>query len=109
MPATTKKSTNNSDNKAIALLSYIGLLVLIPLLVEKEDEFVQFHAKQGLVLLITGIAISVINIIPILGQIIFLFGGLGCLFLALTGIINVLNGQKKQLPLIGQFSEKFNI
>ncbi|KUK83837.1 MAG: Uncharacterized protein XD98_0239 [Microgenomates bacterium 39_6] len=109
MPATTKKPLNNSDNKIIALLSYIGLLVLIPLLTKKDDEFVQFHAKQGLVLLIATIIVNIIKIIPILGQIIFLFGGLGCLVLTFIGIVNVLNGQKKQLPLIGQFSDKFNI
>jgi len=104
-----EKVAGNTNNKSIALLSYIGLLVLVPLLTAKDDEFVQFHAKQGLVLLIAAIAIAVVNIIPILGQIVSLIGGLACLVLAVMGIINVLNGERKPLPLIGQYADRFKI
>lgn len=104
-----KTTTQTNDNKGMALLSYIGILVLVPLLTVKDDEFVQFHAKQGLVLLIAAIAISVVGVIPLLGWLIAFVGGLTCLVLAVMGIINVLNGEKKPLPLIGQFSDKINI
>ncbi len=97
-----------NDNKAVTILSYIGILVLIPLLTVKEDEFVQFHAKQGLVLLIVLIAISMVGVIPVLGPMIGLLGWLACLVLAVMGIMNVLNGEKKPLPFIGQFADKFN-
>jgi hypothetical protein len=33
------------------VLSYLGLLALIPLLMEKDDREIQWHAKHGLVLL----------------------------------------------------------
>ncbi len=104
-----KATKNFSDNKVTALLSYIGILVLIPLLTAKEDEFVQFHAKQGLVLFVAAIAVSVVGMVPILGWLVALFGGLACLVLAVMGVINVLNGERKQLPLIGQYANKFNI
>lgn len=104
-----KTTTQTNDNKGMALLSYIGILVLVPLLTVKDDEFVQFHAKQGLVLLIAAIVVSVIGVIPFLGWFIALVGGLACFVLAVMGIINVLNGEKKPLPLIGQFSDKINI
>jgi len=103
---TTQKA---SDNKVITVLSYIGILVLIPLLTAKEDEFTQYHAKQGLVLFLTVIAVSIVGVIPVLGWLIAFLGGIGCLVLAVMGIINVLNGEKKQLPLIGQFADKINI
>jgi len=105
----TKITKQVSDNKVMALLSYIGILVLIPLLTAKEDEFVRFHVKQGLVLLVAVIAVSMIGIIPLLGWLIAFVGGLTCLVLAVMGIINVLNGEEKPLPLIGQFADKFNI
>ncbi|MDD3531790.1 MAG: hypothetical protein PHR64_00080 [Candidatus Shapirobacteria bacterium] len=106
MPETTKKL---DDNRVIALLSYIGILVLVPLLTAKEDEFVKFHAKQGLVLLVAAIAVGMVGVIPLLGWLIAFVGGLTCLALAVMGIVNVLNGKKKPLPLIGQFADKFNI
>lgn len=104
-----KKTSENTNNKSIALLSYLGILVLVPLLTAKDDEFVQFHAKQGLVLLIAAIAISIINVIPVLGQIVSFLGWLACLVLVVMGIMNVLNGEKKPLPLIGQYASKFNL
>ena len=40
------------NNKTMAILAYIGILVLIPIFAAKESKFARFHANQGLVLLI---------------------------------------------------------
>ncbi|MDD3679302.1 MAG: DUF4870 domain-containing protein [Candidatus Shapirobacteria bacterium] len=106
---TKKTSKASSDNKMIAVLSYIGILVLIPLLAAKDDEFAQFHAKQGLVLFLAALAVGLVGMIPVLGWLVAFFGGIGCLVLSVMGIINVVNGERKQLPLVGQFADKFNI
>lgn len=97
------------ENKAMALLSYLGLLVLIPLLVKKDSPYTQFHAKQGLALLVAWVAIFIIGMIPILGWIVSLLGSILLLVLCIIGIINALNGQAKELPLIGQYGDKFNL
>ncbi len=58
-------------NVLMAILSYFGIFALIPLFVEKEDQFIQFHAKQGTTLLIAEIVLSIaffiLGFIPILG------------------------------------------
>ena len=99
-----------SDSKLFAFLAYfLGLIgVLIVILAKKEDKFAMYHAKQALVLLIVSIAASVVNVIPVLGQIVS-----GLVFLAvfifwIMGIINALGGQQKELPFIGKYAEKFN-
>jgi len=97
------------ENKAIAALSYVGLLVLIPLLVKKDSPYSQFHAKQGLVLLIAWVAIGIIAIVPILGWLISLVGSIILLVLFVIGLVNALSGQAKELPLIGKYGEKFNL
>ena len=97
------------QNKLMALLSYIGILVLIPLLAKKDSPYAQFHAKQGLVLLLGWIAATVINVIPILGQIIFVLCSIFFFVLFIIGIINALSGKVKELPLIGQLAHKFNL
>ncbi len=97
------------ENKVIALLSYLGILVLVPLLAKKESPYAQFHAKQGLVLLITWIAIGIITVVPIIGWIIGPIASIVLLIFCIIGIINALGGQAKELPLIGQFGEKFNL
>jgi hypothetical protein len=41
-----------SSNRTIMIvLSYLWILAIVPLLVEKEDKEVQWHAKHGIVLL----------------------------------------------------------
>ena len=39
------------------VLSYLWLLALVPLLVEKEDNEVQWHAKHGIVLMVAEIVL----------------------------------------------------
>jgi uncharacterized membrane protein len=97
------------DNKVIAALSYLGLLVLVPLLAKKDSPFCQFHAKQGLVLLIAWVAIGIIWVIPILGWIVGTIGSIFLFVLFIIGLINALGGQAKELPVIGQFGDKFNL
>ncbi len=102
-------SNDIQENKVIAALSYLGILVLVPLLAKKDSPFCQFHAKQGLVLLISWVIIGFVAVIPILGWIVSIFGSLFLFVLFILGIVNALGGQAKELPIIGQFGEKFNL
>ena len=92
------------NNKAMGILSYLSILCLIPFFAAKESKFAQYHAKQGLFLFIIELVISVVSIIPILGWIISAVGGIFVFILSIVGIINAVNGQAKELPIIGQFN-----
>jgi uncharacterized membrane protein len=96
------------EGKSLAWLSYIWLLFLVPLLAKKDNKFCKFHAKQGLVLFIAEIIVSIINIIPILGQIIWLLCALCFLIIAIMGIVQSLGGKYWKMPVLGGFAEKFN-
>lgn len=95
------KQESNKDDKLWAVLSYLGVLCLIPLLVKKESEFVQFHAKQGLIILIGW----VISWFPVLGWII----GILMFVFSIMGIMQVLSMKKEKLPIVGDLAEKINI
>ncbi len=99
------EQTDVEQNKVLALLSYIGILFLIPMFGAKNSQYAQYHAKQGLnmfvVFLIAGIAVSivgaVINLIPILGWIVcallgFIFS-IAWLATMVVGIVNAVNGR----------------
>ena len=103
----TKEDIEN--NKFIAALSYFGLLVLIPLLAKRDSPYCQFHAKQGLVLLIAWVLLSFISVIPILGWIVGILGSIFLFVLFIIGLVNSLGGEAKELPAIGQFGDKFNL
>ncbi|HBO17157.1 MAG TPA: hypothetical protein DD451_04105 [Candidatus Moranbacteria bacterium] len=96
---------DSQENKAIALLSYISILFLIPLLLKKSSAFCQFHAKQGMVLFIVEVVGWFLTPFFGLGVLVNLFA----LILMIMGIINVLNNETKKLPLIGDFADKFNL
>ena len=98
------------DNKIMAVLAYIGILLLIPLFAAKNSKFARFHVNQGLPLMIVGLAIGIISIplglIPIVGiitSIIFGLAGICVLVLAILGIVNAATGKAKELPLVGKF------
>lgn len=95
------------DNKGYAVLAYIGILFLIPLLSRPLSKFARFHTNQGLVLFIFGIAVNVvvtiIQIVPIIGQIIGSVLGLAEFVIMIIGIVNAAQGKAKELPIIGQF------
>jgi len=97
------------DDKFIIFLSYIGVLCLIPLLTKKDDAFVFFHAKQGLVLFIVEVITAFVAIIPVLGWIIAPMASLLWVALSIIGIINITNGEKKELPILGKYADKIKI
>lgn len=106
----TEEQPQETDKvNAIAILSYIGILFLVPLLAAKDDEFAQYHAKQGLVLFIVAVVGSFIGMVPILGWLLLPFFGLAVLILAIMGIINVFKGERKELPFIGQYANNFKV
>lgn len=51
------------NNKAMGILSYLGILVLIPILAAKDSPFARYHANQGLVLLLCEVGFSVASMI----------------------------------------------
>ncbi len=103
---TEEKKESKEQNNMIAILSYIGILFVIPLLVEKDNDFVQYHAKQGMTLFIAEIVTMFIAWIPILGWLVGFLAWILWFILAIVGIVNVVNGKKKPLPIIGGLASK---
>lgn len=107
-PAPEKEAPAAADaddaqaNKWMAVLAYVGILVLIPLLARKESKFTRFHVNQGLILLICSVVIYFVGKIPGLSSIIWILN-LVVLVYAIIGIFNAFKGQEKELPFIGQF------
>ena len=109
MPDTTSDFDKQDieSNKFMAVLSYIGILWLIPMLAAKDSKFAQYHANQGLVLTIAGVLLSIacfiLVLIPILGWIIAPIAGLIPTVMMILGIVNACQGKAKELPVIGSY------
>ena len=107
-PAKPQDQKTEKKVNAMALISYIGVLCLIPFLSKDGDKFAKFHAKQGLVLFfLEVVSYFIIFFIPFFGIIIGNLLGLLWVVLSVIGIVNVINNEEKKLPVIGDLAEKF--
>ncbi len=91
-----------NSNKVMAILAYLGILVLIPLFAAKDSKFARFHSHQGLLLLLVAILCGVISRIPVIGFIGSILGFISGIF-AIIGIVYAIQGKAKELPLIGKY------
>jgi uncharacterized membrane protein len=104
----------SSNRTLMIVLSYLGLLALIPLLMEKDDQEVQWHAKHGLVLFATwvilGFVLGALSAVPVLGclsLLVSLFLPIAALVVHIICIVKGINGERFVIPFISDFANKF--
>lgn len=95
-------------NKLVSILSYFGLLVLVPLLTAKDSPYARFHANQGLLLTLFWIVVGFASVLLTL-----LTGGIFAIILPVIHIgllvvwgymiYNAAHLRVKELPFIGHF------
>jgi uncharacterized membrane protein len=111
--------TPSGDRTLWIILSYLGILSLIPYLSKKDDpdQEIRWHAKNGLALFLAELAICIV--LFVLSLVLSRIPGLGCVtwviqcilpiaFLAISiiCIIKGVNGQRYRIPMITDFAEK---
>lgn len=99
----------NQDDKVHAALSYMWILCLYPLLLKRDREYVQFHARQGFVLFIGEFVIFLVSMIPLLGWLVGFVGWIAAVILAVLGIVAALSGRRWEMPIISEYVKKFNL
>jgi uncharacterized membrane protein len=104
-------STGSGAKTGMLVLSYLGLLALIPLIVEKNDKDVQWHAKHGLVLtalfFIGWVAISIVGYIMPFFYLLQMVWWIGWVIVTILCIVKAVNGQRFTIPGISEFADKF--
>jgi len=105
--------TVSSNRNVMIVLSYLWLLAIVPLLTEKEDQEVQWHAKHGLVLLVAEIVAWVVyfvlSMIPGVGCVIMILAPIIWLVfvvLRIMCIVKGVNGQRLLIPGLSDFVAK---
>lgn len=94
------------SGKVLAAISYISIIGLIVLLVEKKNKFVQFHAKQGTGLFAIELIIWIIGSItwalwPVINII-----NIVVLLASIYGIILALQEKEIKIPIINELGKK---
>ena len=110
----TSEQADIDQNRVFAVLAYIGLLFLVPLLAAPKSRFARYHTNQGIVLFLASFAAYGVVVFAMIATAVIPF--LGCLSAPLMfavpvasfvfmvlGVINAASGQFKPLPLIGHY------
>lgn len=95
-----------SEGKIFAMMGYLWILCIVPLVLKKENKFVLNHSRQGLVIFIGVVAVIIFSIIFewLLRPGLFLFG-----VLSLWGILTALCGKDLKIPLIRDYADKISL
>lgn len=104
-PASTAPSplaTSATEDKTVAILSYITLFGFIAAIIihsNKKTQLGAFHLRQMLGLFLTGI----LMIIPFLNILV----GICLLVFWIMGLISAVKGEMKPIPLVGAMYQKW--
>lgn len=106
----------SSDRTLMIVLSYLGLLALLPYLTKKEDPEVMWHARNGIGLLILDIVVMValwiigfllgnMNV-PCAGGMLWCIVYLAVFALHIYCIIQAVGGKRPVIPVVTDFAQK---
>ena len=91
--------------QVMAALSYLGILCFVPLIMVRDDEYVYFHAKQGLVLWMWSVLAMFALHLPGIGKWLFGFSSMAVVVLSVAGLASVAFRRAWRLPLVSSVAE----
>ena|SRR3989338_3563254 len=104
----TENKKRTTEERLFAAIGYMGILFLLPLLLKRGNSFVRFHGKQGLVLFLGWVVLWIVNVVPILGQLVWIIGSIVLLVASIVGIIHAWHGEEWELPVLGSYAKKIH-
>jgi len=98
-----EKTHDIYEDKIFAVMGYLWILCIIPLVFKKDNRFVLAHSKQGLVIFVGIVCIFVASILFdwILRPGLFIFG-----IASIWGIVESIKGKDLKIPFIHQIADK---
>lgn len=105
MSLQTQSQVNDAEaNKIMAVISYIGVLVLIPLITGKykQSPFLKFHVNQAIIFCIGYFVVMLLYLIPSIGGFLGFIIQVGILVMGIISIIGAIKGETRSFPIINK-------
>lgn len=102
--------TQTKDGRNTAMIAYltlIGLIIAFVMNNDKKEPFASYHIRQSLGLALTALVCSFINIIPILGWILYIPILIIIIIMWVGGLMNAINGKEKPIIILGKKYEEW--
>ena len=94
------------SSRILAVMSYLGVLSLVPLVMNRNDPYVQFHARQGVILWMWEVLAIYTLLMPVVGKLFFKFSSVACVILSVIGVLAVVLGRAWKFPIIGDWAAR---
>ncbi|MFA6963383.1 MAG: hypothetical protein WC227_01560 [Patescibacteria group bacterium] len=82
----------------LAVIAYLPVLTIISLVFSSKNPYLTFHVRQGIALHLLWILFVFSFFLPLIPWIL----AVALLALTVIGIINVVSGHERKLPVVGQ-------
>ena len=102
----TGEGLSDTAASALAYVTFIPALVFLLVAPYNQKPVIRFHAIQELGLTVIGICLHFLLVIPILGLMVYVVGGIGLLVVWVMCIIKASQGSAFKVPFIGDFAEQ---
>jgi uncharacterized membrane protein len=99
------KSAGTDRDTMMAVLSYVPIVCLLPLLQDDPKSELRRHARQGLVLMLFELIILVL-LIPGVSAFLLWLGFALCMLFAAFGAWNAWQGKFWRIPIISDLAER---
>ena len=104
----TKSATTTAINadldakkhRALGALSYFWIFCFVPLVGKKSSPFVQFHAKQGVVVAFAWFVLWLLAFLPIINVIVVFPGMVLLLAVNILAVIRAWHGERWKIPFL---------
>jgi uncharacterized membrane protein len=107
--AAAGRSSTGLEERVAGALCYFGLFVtgIFFLVIEKQSEFVRFHAMQSTLVFVGLFVLSfVVRIVPLLGIFVSALLWLAVLGVWVLGMLKAYQGERYKLPIVGDLAEQ---
>jgi uncharacterized membrane protein len=101
------KNKDWDEDKVFAWLATFFTIIgfIIVLILKKNDDYVNYYSKQGIVLFVGFVIAGIFQAIPIIGQLFLLF----VVVLWAIAWIGAISGEKKNTWLVQDLAEKIKL
>ena len=97
------------EHRLLAACSYIGFLCIVSLALRGKSAFTAYHARQGLVLFLAELILSLVNVVPLLGQVAWLLASIYFVVMSITGFRHAYAGRTWKMPILNKYVSKIKI
>lgn len=111
-PGKKREKTDEELEEAdlqLAFLAYLPVICLVSVIAKRREDFVSFHASQGLALFLIEMSAGMLFFIPVIGPVLALVVVLACLAAAVLAMRNVRRRGRWAIPMIGALAEQLHL